>query len=112
MRSRIDQIVITHKTQSDYATTMMMDEDTLTRHTNSILRKLSKRLDIPMDQLLNALFEKKRKTQKKQPTRLEYMNHEGSSYLYDPKTNNVFTYAIDKPEYVGTFNEQYELVMH
>lgn len=88
----------------------------LTPDVNSILRKLSRRLDIPYSQLIEAYYQpksKKSKTQadkayKKQMTTLEYIRHDGIAYFYDPENRIVYTYD-DEPEVVGHMNKFMEL---
>jgi hypothetical protein len=79
---------------------------------NSVLRKISKRLNIPYTKLVNALYDDKpnnnNKNKNKKMTTLEYLRYDGNAYYYDPIDRTVYSYG-DDPKAIGHMNDFMEL---
>jgi len=81
----------------------------LESHTRALLRKIAKKYDIPMRDLMSTVFSEKT-NKKHKVVELEFIQHSGKDYLYDSKTKKL--YDVDSPHHcVGQLTEDNEILI-
>jgi hypothetical protein len=82
----------------------------LESHTRALLLRIAKEYEIPMKELISTMFNEKPKKNKSVVRELEFVQHSGKDYLYDPESRNL--YDIQAPHRrIGRLTEDNEILV-
>jgi hypothetical protein len=94
---------------------MLQNRQTITvseleSHTRAMLRRIAKEYDIPMKDLLTTIFTETKAKTKAVQLELEFVQHSGKDYLYDPITRNLYDVHSPHPR-IGQLTEDHEILV-